>query len=86
MKSRAQSLDEQIKTATDEQTKKAHEDTRVLVERDAGRLEAQLKQLDVEVEGAKKSAEYPDGVDGIMQQVDQLQEVKIMLKDWIKKV
>jgi hypothetical protein len=70
----------------DEGERKRLEDQLVLVERDAERLLAQIKSLDIEIEGAKKSNEYPDGVTGIVQNVDSLVELQGMLRDWIRKL
>ena len=62
------------------------EDTKVILERDIGRYEGQMKQLDLEVAGSNPTAEYPDGVQGINQQIDNLRELSEMLKDWIRKI
>ena len=69
-----------------EEEKKKHEDQKVLAERDMNRLEAQLKQLDIEISGSKPTNEYPDGVTGITQQIDSLKELQGMVKDWLKKI
>lgn len=68
----------------DEGERKRLEDQKVLAERDAERFKAQLKNLDVEIEGSKKCNEYPDGATGIVQQVDSLVELQGMLKNYIK--
>ncbi len=89
MMSRIDSLKTQVANwpaDKDEGDKKRLEDQIVLCQRDADRFVAQMRQLDTEVEGAPKTNENPDGVDGIVQQIGQLKEVQIMLKDWIKKV
>lgn len=84
-KSRLSSIEEQIKNFKGEEGEKARlEDAKVLIERDITRFEQQLKALDMEVEGLVPSKDYPDGYQGIEHQIDSLQELKTMLKDWIK--
>lgn len=88
MKSRIATLTEQIGAwpkGKEEGEKKRLEDQKVLAERDAGRFEAQMKQLDLEVHGSKRTQEYPDGVTGIKDSIDSLLELKAMLRDWIKR-
>mgnify|MGYP001574832216 CR=1 FL=1 len=85
-KSRLSILEEQITNwpkDKDEGDRKRLEDQVVLLKRDVERFEAQMKQLDLEVNGAKPSMEYPDGVQGINHQIDSLQELKGMLKEWL---
>ena len=86
-KARLSTLEEQIKNwpkDKDEGDRKRLEDQVVLINRDIQRFEAQLKQLDLEVSGANPNNEYPDGVQGINHQIDSLQELKVMLKEWIR--
>lgn len=59
------------------------DDNETLLKRDIERYEAQLKQMDLEVFGSKPTNEYPDGVTGINHQLDSLQELKGMLKEYI---
>lgn len=68
----------------DEAERKRVEDQKVLAERERDRFLAQLKMLDREMEGAKPSAEDPEGATGIIQQIDSLREVQGMLRDWIR--
>lgn len=56
----------------------------VILTRDMERYLGQLKTMDLDVNGAAPSSEFPDGVVGITQQLDSLQELKIMVKDYIK--
>lgn len=60
------------------------EDSKTILTRDIDRLEGQMKSLDMEVFGSKATAEYPNGYDGINQQLDALHELKEMLKSYIK--
>ena len=62
------------------------EDQKVLITRDTERLEAQMKGLDLEVNGSKQTNEYPDGVQGISQQLDALRELSQMVKEYIKQL
>ena len=89
MKSRIDALDTQIKNWPSDQPeaeRKAKEDQKVLAERDAERFLLQMKMLDEEVEGAKPTAENPDGKVGIVNQIDSLRELEGMLKDYIKEL
>ena len=70
----------------DEGDKKRIEDKVVLLKRDIERYESQMKNLDFEVEGAKPNSQYPDGVQGVDDQIDSLQELKLMVRDWIKQL
>ena len=86
-KSRLSIIEEEIKNwpADKDQGDKARlEDKVVLLKRDVERFEAQMKQLDLECDGSKPTSEYPDGVEGINHQIDSLQELKLMLQEWIK--
>lgn len=86
-KSRKYGLEEQIKNwpaDKDAGDKARLEDEVVRLTKDIERNEAQLKDLDMQVEGAKPSPQYPDGVSGINDQIDSLMELKQMLKDWTK--
>lgn len=84
---RAQVMEAQIKDWPEGkpiEEKGTMEDQLVLIKRDNERFEAQMRNLDVEMEGTKPTNEYPEGVEGIKMQVDNLQELKTMLEDWIK--
>ena len=60
------------------------EDETVRLKRDIERYEAQIKGMDLDVNGSRATNEYPDGVAGINQQLDSLRELEGMLKDYIK--
>lgn len=62
------------------------DDQKVLLERDIQRYEAQMKSLDLEVAGSPQTNDYPDGVQGIEQQLESLRELEIMVKDYIKEL
>lgn len=86
-KARLHGLEEQIKNWPENKDKgeKARlEDQVVLTNRDIERYEAQMAQMDLEIEGSKPTNEYPNGLEGISHQLDSLKEVQSMLKDWIK--
>jgi len=86
-KNRLVIIEEEIKNwpqEKDQGDKARLEDKVVLLKRDVERFEAQLKALDLEINGSKPTSEYPDGVQGINHQIDSLQELKIMVKEWIK--
>lgn len=87
MLSRIESIDAQIKNFPadkPEEERKTLEDQKVLAERDRDRLLHQIKTLDVEVEGARPTAEEPNGHEGINMQIDQLRELADMLRSWLK--
>lgn len=62
------------------------DDQEVLLKRDVERYEAQIKMLDLDVQGTKPTNEYPDGVTGINHQIDSLRELQVMLKEYIKQI
>ena len=70
----------------DEAEKKRVEDDIVRAKQDVERLEAQMKQVDLEVYGSKKTAEFPDGATGLTHEVESLRELTGMLDDWLKKI
>ena len=61
-------------------------DKKLLLERDRDRFKEQMKGLDLDVYGSKKTNEFPDGLDGINQQLEALRELKGMLKQFIKTI
>ena len=61
-------------------------DQKVLIKRDADRFLNQIKQLDIEVNGASPSADLPEGFQGIVQQLDSLRELQGMIKSYIKQL
>lgn len=88
MVSRLVSLDNQLKNFPEDgniDEKKRIEDQITLATRDRDRFLAQMKQLDLEIEGSKPTNEYPDGVSGVNARIDSLRELEGMLKDWIEK-
>lgn len=78
------SIEQQLAAAPDEERRKQLEDQKVLAERDIQRYEAQMMQLDIEISGAKPSPEMPDGFNGITNQLDSLQELKVMVTEYTK--
>lgn len=62
------------------------EDEIVLSKRDVERFEDQLKNFDLEINGSKPTAEYPQGVQGIADQLEALHELEQMLKNYISKL
>ena len=88
-KQRIFNLEEQIKTwplDKDQGDKARLEDEVLRLNENVKRYEAQMKQLDDEVEGRKPSQEDHDGVTGINEQIDSLKELEGMLDDWIKRI
>lgn len=62
------------------------EDKKVLLERDIERLKDQMKGLDLDVSGSKPTNDFPEGIEGINQQLDALRELQVMVKDFISKI
>lgn len=60
------------------------EDDVVIGKRDIERYEAQMKSLDLEVSGSNATAEYPEGVQGIEDQLEALHDLEQMLRDYMK--
>lgn len=78
-------IEQQEKELTMEEGEfKRLKDQKVILERDMERYLGQIKTMDLDVNGAAPSSEHPDGVVGIVQQLDSLEELKIMVKDYIK--
>ena len=91
LKSKLSTLETQIETQKKTPTMEAGDiarldDQKVLLDKDIERLLAQMKGLDLEVSGSKATNEYPDGVQGINQQIDALRELQIMLKSYLKEL
>lgn len=61
-------------------------DEKVILTRDRDRYEAQMKKMDVDVYGSKKTNEYPDGIEGIVQTIESLRELKTMIIEYMKKI
>lgn len=70
------------KTMPEDDVKRLDDEV-VRMKRDIERYESQMKALDLEVDGSKPTNEYPEGVNGITQQIDALRELHGMLKDYI---
>jgi hypothetical protein len=76
------SLPEDRKLWTDEQRRL--DDKKILLEKDREKYIQQMKVMDLDVHGSKKTNEFPDGVDGITQQLEALRELQGILKSYIK--
>ncbi len=88
LKSKIQMLDDRIKVEkeADKLTKDEMarlEDEKVILERDRDRYQAQMVQIDSDVHGVKASAGI-EAMSGIDDQLESLQELKGMLKAYIK--
>lgn len=90
-KSKLEVLEVQIKSQKENPTMEKGDiarldDDKVLLERDRDKFLSQMKGLDLEVEGSKPTADYPEGVQGVNQQLDALRELQGMLKSYIKEL
>jgi len=84
-KAKLQSLEMTIKEAKMPQGDLERlKDEVVRINRDNERYAAQIKAMDVDVEGSVETNDYPDGVSGINQQLESLRELEGMLKDYQK--
>lgn len=89
LKTKLEMVTTQLKNEQDKPTMPKEElarldDQKVIIERDIDRYLKQMQGLDLEVEGSKQTAEYPDGMQGINHQLDSLRELDGMLKDYVK--
>jgi hypothetical protein len=60
------------------------DDEVVRLKQNIERYEAQLKGIDIDVNGSVPTNELPEGHDGINQQLDALRELEGMVRDYIK--
>ncbi len=91
VRSKLSVLETQIKAQKETPTMEKGEiarldDTKVLFDKDIEKLKEQMKGLDIEVDGSKKTNEFPEGYQGITQQLEALRELQVMLKDYIKNI
>lgn len=61
-------------------------DERELLTRDAERYVLQMHQMDIDVNGSGKTNEYPDGINGLKQELDSLRELQGMLRVEYKRI
>lgn len=60
------------------------EDEKIRLERDIERSKQRMNVIDGEIHGLPASADYPDGVSGVNQQLDALRELKVLIRKYIK--
>ena len=88
-KARMEVLDTQIKQQKEKPTMEQGEinrldDKKVLLDIEIKNHLDQMKSLDLDVNGSRSTSDYPDGVQGINQQLDALRELIGMIKNYIK--
>jgi hypothetical protein len=83
---RLASVLDRLKLELSKEDKAALEDQKVLLERDSERYKKQIDALDIEVNGAAPSNDFPEGVQGINSQIESLEELKLMLRDYYTQV
>lgn len=88
-KAKLEIIQSQIKTQKEKPTMeegdiKRLDDQEVLLKRDIERYEAQMKQMDLDVNGSKETNEHPEGYTGINQELDSLRELQEITKVYIK--
>ncbi|MBI5573481.1 MAG: hypothetical protein HY919_02875 [Elusimicrobia bacterium] len=59
-------------------------DQKVILARDIKRLKDQIIGIDLEITGSKPTNQYPDGIQGINGQIGAYNELKKMIKEYIK--
>ena len=67
----------------DKAEKASLEDQVVILKRDIERHESQLRDIDAQIDGAKPSSDYPEGVMGISEEIDSMRQIEAMLVEWI---
>lgn len=80
---RQDELPKEAKDKLDKGERARMDDKKLLLERDIKRIEDIMKALDLDVAGSTQTNEYPDGVQGINQQLENLRDLKEMLKIYI---
>lgn len=83
---RQDALPNDAKDKLDKGERNRLDDRKTLLERDIQRTEDTLKALDLDVNGSPQTNEYPDGVQGINQQLENLRDLKGMLTEYIKQL
>ena len=91
LRSRLEILKTQIASEKDKPTLpegdiKRLDDDEVRITKDIGRKLAQMKSLDIEINGAKPSAEVPDGHQGLNETMEALRELINVTKNYIKEL
>ena len=84
-------LDEQIAEQAKKPTMEKGEiarldDKKVLFKKEEERFLAQLKRMDVEVNGSERTEEYKEGHIGLDEQIDAFRELIIDFKEYIKNI
>jgi chromosome segregation ATPase len=89
LKAKRSVLEAQIKSQKENPTKEAGEvakleDQLVLLNKDIEKSENDMKGLDLQVNGIRPCADYPEGVTGVNQQLGALRDLTPMIKSYIK--
>lgn len=86
LKSRLELIENQLKTElTKEQTAEVEEQKKA-VEEKIGKYQAQMEMLDFEIIGLRPNEQYPEGVQGINEQLDALQSLKAMYEEYLEQI
>lgn len=89
LRGRMANLDDQIKKETETPTLDKDErarldDQKVVFERDIQRLKENMDGFDLEIHGTGASSQYPDGVQGINQQIGVLRDLAELIVEYKK--
>jgi chromosome segregation ATPase len=79
------SMAEEAKTLPKEELARL-DDQIVLLKRDIERYESQMRSIDIQIYGSKQTNEYPEGYEGIEQNLDGLRELLAMVDDYLKRL
>ena len=82
-KARLSALDTQIEITKDKAVLANLKDTKEVLDKKIGDYEKQINGLDLEIIGSKKTSDYPDGIQGINDQIEALRELVKMIKNYI---
>ena len=80
-------LDTQIKAWPKDKSvdeRKRLEDDKIRIEVELKKYENEMRQLDIQLHGAKPAMDLPEGFVGVDQEIDQLRNIQNTLKAWIK--
>ena len=85
MNSRIEAMTKGLKGFKGKKAEKASaEDQLALAKRDLARFESQMKQIDIEINGSKPTADLPDGHQGTVTDIDILRELRGQVDSYVK--
>ena len=85
MNSKIDTLNKKIEAEKDKEVKANLKDQLELAQIDANNLEGQMQGIDLQVYGTKKSEQYPEGVMGTTEELENLEAFIGLIEDYVKK-